>query len=161
MNNNTLYFHWLLEQCESVSSYGAPFEEVFSALHDFVYKPLEEGDENRAGDALDLRNEWVQENGRRLVDMDEPTVLELFVSLSRRAAFNSVNTKPGDWVHVFLMNLNIAVDDFMWDKDVYIPRIRDFVEGRTTIFPLRYPNRVNHELWYQMMAYIEENMMSY
>ena len=94
MNNNTLYFHWLLEQCESVSSYGVPFEEVFSALHDFVYKPLEEGDENRAGDALDLRNEWVQENGRRLVDMDEPTVLELFVSLSRRAAFNSVNTKP-------------------------------------------------------------------
>ena len=160
MSNDELYFHWLVDNCESVATYGDPFSEVLGALHDTVYIPLEDGDENRAADALELRDEWIQSTGMRLPNMDEPTLLELFISLGRRAAFNSENTTTGDWVHVFLLNLDIAVEDFMWDPDIYIPRIRDFAEGRASIFPLKYPNRVNNELWYQMMEYIEENTLA-
>lgn len=170
------YFHWLCEMVH-IDQEERSYWLIAKDLHNRIFTPIIERDENRAMDGLELRdqfleNEWYSRGGE--FENDECTVLEMLVALAQRMDFEMNNAdddydRTAYWFWEMIDNLGLTdFDDESYidlDGQTYVDKIiDDFVErnydynGAGGIFPLRYCDRDqrNVEIWYQMSAYLYE-----
>ena len=159
------YFQWLVSQI-NVGQTSKMFEGIFRWMYHREFVWLVPNDDNRIGDAIDLRKEfWGLHNP---VLQEAVSILEVIVALSRRAAWVG-GGEAADWAWVFIKNLglNRYSDPLTYRKDRKIESILEaFVwrnyapDGDGGLFPLENPplDQTKVELWYQMHAYINEKI---
>lgn len=131
------------------------------------------GDLNRGADGLELR--------RGYSDAPDGTVrvLEVLVALCKKMVYMADGMVPDErnleeeWFIQMVENLELgSLDDDQWDRspedseqiadeqtDIWLERRYDY-DGSGGIFPLENPNddQANVELWYQMNAYLMEQI---
>ena len=130
-------------------------------------------DENRDIDALNMRREFFY--SRKLIDTsdlwdDKRSVLEVLIAFSKRIV--EVADEPGEddpskWFWIMIDNLGLLeFDDIHFDSekvDDIIERwlVRKFLSnGKFSIFPCQKvtSDQRDVEMWYQMQAYLNENL---
>lgn len=155
------YFEWLVGQIHTPKSY----QQLFRIMHRTEFHWLVANDDNRIGDALELRHEFL--NGRAPRGQDGPaSVLEVLVALSRRLAFIE-GSEPEDCAWQLIKNLRLQrYEDPL--SAVKVNHIKEILEtliwrnyelsGLGGFFPLRHADRDQRkvEIWYQMNAYVIE-----
>lgn len=166
-----LYFRWLYSQVGSVEETNPSYTywEMLRQLYikEFVY--IIENDDNRAIDGLDLRREFLSQEG---ISEVEPSwtqlpcsMLELLIGLSRRLAFQD-GSESFLWFWHLIENLGLE----QYNDNTRIPvreinRILDKVISRTYnrkghggLFPLNRTRTDQREveLWYQLNEYLIE-----
>lgn len=158
------YFEWLVSQVDVRKSES--YLELFAQLHEKFFAWIVPNDDNRVGDALDLRHEFLREDWHLL--QFGVSILEVIIALSRRLAFNG-GGKAELWAWQLLKNLRLTkFGDPLTDRAHN--QIDDILEGliwRTYhsngqggFFPLKHPDKdqTKVEIWYQMSAYILEHL---
>jgi hypothetical protein len=165
------YFRWLYSQVGSVEEQNPSYTywEMLRQLYkkEFVY--IIENDDNRAHDGLDLRREFLNQEGISEVDSSWMnlccSMLELLIGLSRRLAFED-GGEPYIWFWHLIENLGLEI----YNDNTRIPthridRILDRVISRTYnrkghggLFPLNRTSMDQREveLWYQLNEYLIE-----
>lgn len=173
-----LYFKWLYDQVvptrelNGLSSYW----KVCTIMHSVVFLDLVEHDSNRIADGANLRNEFLAQSGGQILDKNDvmfpdATIFEVLVALAIRANL-MIEMDVMKWFQLFLSNLRLdRYNDWYcmmhhiggitrnlnrFNKRIYRP---DGSAGG--LFPLARPTKDQREveLWYQMGAYMNENMM--
>lgn len=173
-----LYFEWLVGQINvGFGRTRKTYLTLFRMMLDKEFVWSVPNDDNRVEDALELRDEFVQQLGGSEVFVGNPhthlakgaSVLEVLIGLSRRLAFFD-DGRPESWAWQLVVNLEMhkmcdplgprqrsrideALDALIWrtyDKD-----------GQGGFFPLAFPteDQRNVELWYQMSSFIDENQI--
>lgn len=178
MNENVTiderYFAWLYEFVADPNCRN-PSESYFLLCERLYKTPFEwsiRNDENRAHDGLELRDEFLRQLDET-IPMDwyqlECSLFEMLIALSRRAAFQT-GWSPDTWFWHILNNLELSRytdEGYHSAIDDSVRRLLDRVlnrsyeaDGRGGFFPLRDPGRDQRgvELWYQMSAYLLENI---
>jgi hypothetical protein len=175
----SLYFRWLYDQVvpeldiEGVSSYW----RVCSIMHSMVFKDLVEYDSNRIAEVTTLRDEFLmtlrQPNPHDRADVLFPdaTIFEVLVMLAKRANL-MVEMDLMKWFQLFLKNLKLdRYSDWycVTGRTGGIHRTLERFNNRTYrpngqnggLFPLAHPLKDQRtvELWYQMGAFMNENML--
>lgn len=165
-----LYFEWLYSQVASVKTKNPSktYWKILNILFKKEFVWIVPNDDNRIEDGKELRYEFIEECKPEVVDQNWMelgcSMLELFVGLSRRLAFET-NAPPYEWFWEIMENLDLVYNDA-----VHIPRDRveeklDRViwrnyrpNGRGGLFPLRKPRQDQREveIWYQLNAYLLE-----
>lgn len=167
--NNKKYFYWLCGKidCREYSEY----EKLLELLYSEFFYSLIPNDDNRGLDGLNLRGLFEIETNELLdeEDMHYPcTLLEMLIALSERMAF--VVFDPGkddepNSVSCFwqlLSNLKLKPSSNRNVERIYIFLEREYTSsGKGGLFPLKSAKKDqrNVEIWYQMMAYIEERLL--
>jgi hypothetical protein len=164
-----IYFNWLCAKVLylEVHSPSTTYWKLFRRLYETEFVWLVVGDDSRAADGLDLRDEFLLESG---FEPDEEwrhfgcSVFEVLIAFARRADFQ-VRRSISVWFWEFLGNLHLAehndarfnldeVDDILY-KFVW----REYDElGNGGLFPLtthKYDLRAM-QIWYQFFAYLED-----
>jgi hypothetical protein len=158
------YYNWL------VSSIALPPNKTFNALFDMMHSRefvwLIPNDDNRIEDALELRNEFLKRHKKKTLDLEGATLLEIVISLSRRASFIAGHS-PKQWAWRLIKNLRLDKRfDPLTENDM--TRVNDILEtliwrtyskdGRGGFFPLKYTevDQTQVEIWYQMNKFIIE-----
>jgi hypothetical protein len=162
------YFNWLCAKVQHVEvpTPSLTYWKLFRKLYSTEYVWLVSGDDNRAEDGLELREEFLTE--ARLPD--EPgwrhglcSVFEMLVAFSRRAEFNAGET-PYFWFWHFLENLglreandasNISEEEI--DEILYNFVWRGYDEnGQGGICPMDFATNDQRrvEVWYQFCEYL-------
>lgn len=168
------YFEWLYSQIGATRNRN-PARSYWSLarkLYTVEYVWLIPNDDNRVADGIELRHEFISEQGIDEVEKEwlelGCSVLEMFIALARRAAFES-DRSPVEWFGIFLRNLGLdKLSDANWklrsDNQVdYIlePFIyRNYApDGTGGLFPLKgiAQDQREVELWYQLATYLIEN----
>jgi hypothetical protein len=163
-----LYFKWLCAKVMYVMNPTPSLThwQLLKALHNTEFVWLLSGDDNRAADGIELRDEFTI-----AADIpDDPewrhlgcSVLEMFVAFSRRAEFNT-GESASDWFWEFLDNLGLKefTDGAEFDL-IEVEEILDrFVwrtynrKGEGGLFPIGSPNGDQRkiEIWYQFCDYL-------
>lgn len=161
------YLRWLAFQVEDDS--GRTFSDLMAIMFETEYPEQAAlavpNDENRLGDAIDLRKQFFREIGQS-DELGPPSFLEVLIALSRRLEFNAGGSARG-WAWQLVVNLDL---DRMWDplssyKRRKIGAILDRCIWRTYepnglggFFPLVMSERDQRkmEIWFQMAEYINE-----
>jgi hypothetical protein len=163
-----LYFNWL---CAKVLQTETPcpsntFWRLFRKLYTTEFAWLLSGDDNRAEDGLELREEFLVES--RLPD--EPhwrhsicSIFEMLIAFSRKAEFNAGET-PQFWFWHMLENLGLheandssEMTDEEIDSILYNFVWRGYDEyGHGGLFPMENPpdDQRHVEIWYQFCEYL-------
>ena len=171
------YFEWLcsfIHADQEDKSYWLLMKDLYRR----VFYSIVPHDENRAGDGLDLREEYVRElMFTKYIEIEgECTVLEMLIGLARRIDFEM--TDPYDdtstdrtayWFWEMLDNLGLtAFDDESYVEYGGIVHVDDIINrfldrdykrsGEGGLFPLHKTNKDQRqiEIWYQMAAYLAE-----
>lgn len=163
-----LYFNWL---CAKVINVEVPtpsltYWKLFQTLHNTEFVWLLSGDDNRAEDGLELREEFLMESN--LPDDQEwrnlgCSLLEMLIAFARRATFNAGESAQF-WFWKFLENLDLAeandASDYPNDEierilQRFIWRTYDGT-GHGGLFPMNDPpkNQREVEIWYQFCEYL-------
>lgn len=167
------YLEWLYSQVAPVKPgpRTRTFWSLFNKLNKTIFVAIVPHDENRIGDARDLRYEFLGSFEDEQGDLDwmrSPcSMLELFIILSRLLAFEMDDPADVWFWHLMEMLDLVQFNDREYDKhpEEEIERILDRViwrnyepDGRGGLFPLRNPDRDQRkvELWYQLNAYLLE-----
>lgn len=174
----TAYFDWLYSlACPAgAGGPGEAYSTLCYQLHKEDFAVLVPMDENRADDAVQLRDDFHSrdsffhwEDWEELMTMT-PSVFEVMVALAKRAEFMTGRTLAW-WFGEFLANLKLngfCDSEFELGDEARISRvIRKFNQrrydshGRGGLFPLREPEEDQRtvQLWYQLSAYAGENHM--
>ena len=159
------YYEWLVSQV-NVTRSSKEFSGIFRWMYHQEFVWLVPNDDNRIGDAIDLRKEFWGVG--RMIPQNGVSILEVIVALSRRAAFVGGGEAP-DWAWIFIKNLGLNKfhDPLTSRKETKIQEILEtFVyrlyapDGVGGLFPLLNPplDQTKVELWYQMHAYINEKI---
>lgn len=145
-------------------------------MHKIPFAALVPHDDNRIGDVTALRQLFQEEEHiREPLDQNDlmfpdATILEVLIGLAKRATF-MVGKGEGWWFDLFIKNLGLVKynDIFCTDNSSrWIVRVLDKfnnreykADGTGGLFPLKIPNQDQRqvELWYQMGAYMTENLM--
>lgn len=177
------YFRWLYGLVSEDETYRDDDDRYTKLLRQLHERKFSEGtaylipnDGNRISDGLKLRREYSEEIGEDVGDILDRScsVLELLIGIARRMDYNiSVSTAEDHTIDFFwelLENLGLdRFDDGRYCKDGTHARVDDIItvfcermyckDGQGGIFPLKNPpqDQVKTEIWYQMMAYLEEN----
>jgi len=166
-----LYFNWLYAKVCDVrtTSKKKQFEVLLQELHRTEYVWLLSGDDNRAEDGCELRDEFLTASNIEVYDgwgEDGCSALEMLVAFSRRAGFETSDI-PSKWFWVMLENLGLSGlsdstnpnrDDIQAILEVFLWR-RYNALGHGGLFPLReteYDQRYV-EIWYQFNEYLYQN----
>lgn len=167
------YLDWLYSQAAPVKtrSRNRTYKSLFEKLYDTIFVAIVPHDENRLGDARDLRYEFLADNEDVQGDpewMRSPcTMLELLIVLARYLAFE-LDEDAHVWFWHLIEVLELAqFNDRNYDEHAQevITKTLDRViwrtyspDGRGGLFPLRRPDRDQRdvELWYQLNAYLLE-----
>lgn len=167
------YFEWLYGKVASIRNRNPSrsYWNLCRALYTTRFEWFVPNDDNRVGDGLQLRQEFVDQRGyqdfdRMWWDLD-CSIFEMLIALSRRVSFQSRGT-PAEWFWNLVENLGLR----QYTDDIYEISIAEEVEetlrrfnerrygsdGRGGLFPLKYPQQDQREieLWYQMSMYLEE-----
>ena len=168
------YLRWLAPQIReehesSDSEYEGLARIMFEKEYSEEYARLVPNDDNRLADGLDLRNEFCYANHitiGSLRNLGPCSFLEVLIGLSRRLEFAAGGSARGwAWVLVGNLELHKMKDPLSRRKARMVEDILDVVIHRTYapdgsggFFPLAWPDedQTRIELWYQMMAYIDE-----
>jgi hypothetical protein len=168
-----LYLTWLYEQVGDVKvrSRSRTYWELFRQLYETEFVWFIPNDDNRAEDGRSLREQFLEDRGIDIFDVDPEwlgigcSFLELLIGLSRRLSFEAEGS-PATWFWHMLDNLGIAdctdlsrydhgkVDEIV---ETVITRTYDY-DGRGGLFPLRHArtDQRDVELWYQLNEYLLE-----
>lgn len=172
------YFEWLC-QLVHVDQVDRSWWLLMKDLYRRIFFSIIPHDENRAGDGLDLREEYIRDNPWMpdYVEIEgECTVLEMLIGLARRIDFEQSNPYDDDhtdsttyWFWEMIDNLGLIVFDDESYVDYggvkYVDKIIDrFLSrkykrsGEGGLFPLRDSRKDQRqvEIWYQMSAYLAE-----
>lgn len=170
------YFSWLCYLVK-VRTHDERQRNLAKQLHQKEYYALIPNDDNRVEDGKKLRQVFADE---QLDDGDCPcldgpcSMLEMLVALSKRVDFILGDSHHVDRTSEIFWELvnNLGLRQFLendpadeekvYGNDVLLDNFlsRKYSwTGRGGLFPLKKGNRDqrNVELWYQMMAYLEEN----
>ena len=169
LRNNESYFEWLCDRidCRGRKNYGSILRYLYSTL----FYSLIPNDDNRGLDGLNLRGLFEVETDTILTsdDMTAPcNLLEMLIALAERMAFiifdpgrdSEPNIVSCFWQLIFNLGLKPLgkqneqlVSDFL--ERNYTP------SGDGGLFPLggAREDQQHIEVWYQMMAYIEERYL--
>jgi hypothetical protein len=168
-----LYFNWLCAKVLylEVHSPSTTYWKLFRRLFSTEYVWLLVGDDNRAMDGIELREEFLFESG---FERDEGwehfecSVFEMLLALSRRAEFQARRTVSW-WFWHFLRNLGLEEQcDSVFDIDYVDAVLYKFVwrqynaVGQGGLFPLSETNhdQTKVEVWYQFFAYLEDQELT-
>lgn len=169
------YFRWLYERVKGDSRSYLLLCAYLDTVPFFWNVP---NDGNREQDAIRQREIFISEDGFDFhsdeLDIfydSQVSVFEVLVALCSRLDYNVEKGESG-WFYELLQNLGIswAVDDEFKYRlgargevdsaiSTMMRRRYDF-NGHGSLFPLRHrpkKSMTKVELWYQMMAYLEEN----
>ena len=161
-DRNLRQSHWLLAE----------------QLHNRIFEWFVPNDDNRAVDGVSLRDSFYQDTRMSLDDLQGPcTMLEMLIGLAIRMNFeDSPDPNYGIGVWFWRLMQNVGLDEFT--DDVYtstqdagaiVEGIVDNIinrnyspNGAGGLFPLqnmeRHQDQRFVELWYQMSAYLIENL---
>lgn len=175
---NDRYFEWMKHLvCENGYGRRRSYRKLFSLLHETEFIYTMDMDANRADDGTDLRYRFAYEmrlssdEVRRYLDDRPCSVLEMMVALASRCEEQIMDNpedgnRTGKWFNHMLTSLGLMeMDDQQFDEKTVIDILclfmnRDYDEsGQGGLFTLRNPkwDMRETEIWYQMMAYLEEN----
>jgi len=160
------YYNWLISQIAVEN--GKTYNELFSRMHETEFVWTVPNDDNRIGDALDLRHEFLTPIIHKVKDgFSSPvSVLEILVALSRRVAWTAGGEAPY-WAWTLIENLRLerSFDPLTKGKRRRLDNILEGLVWRTYerdgtggFFPLAEPHedQTKVEIWYQMNAYVNE-----
>lgn len=173
------YFEWLCEMVHAnCDRNGKTWWILMNDLYRRQFIAIVQHDENRAGDGLDLREEYMRElPSTKYVEIDKGcTVLEMLIGLARRIDFElsdpfdiSVEDRTAYWFWEMLENLKLTdYDDDSYAGNGGIINVPDILDkflmreykrsGVGGLFPLRKSHKDQRqvEIWYQMSAYLAE-----
>lgn len=161
------YFNWL---CAKVLSVNVPiYLELMRILYRTEFVWVIAGDENRAEDGCELRDDFLRESYLRKDQnwYDQPcSVLEVLIAVAKRASFQTDN--PVDYWFWQIVE-NLGLDEFRQVSNQDVGIIEDILynfvwrqydeSGHGGMFPMRWPKRDQREveIWYQFFDYLEEN----
>lgn len=169
---DSMYFDWLYAKVVKTPN-NTPsnrYYELMRALYGTEFVWLVNGDDNRAEDGLDLRQEFLREARTVNADISEwresdgCSMLEMLIALAKRCEFQT-DDSAYDWFWEFLENLGLnelvdssfpadgiddILDDFNWRRYDY--------DGRGGIFPIEHPTEDQRgvEIWYQFHEYLAD-----
>lgn len=164
------YFLWLCDVVYvSRTKYDVGNMNLCSWLHTKQFTGGIPNDDNRAEDGKKLRGEFLEQSLVRELPSDKPcSVLEMLVALALRMDY-IVSRAPDDhlvgkYFWEFIDNLGLDISNTHSDIEnteilrTFLGREYSY-NGSGGLFPLRNPKKDQRkvEIWYQMMAYIEEN----
>jgi hypothetical protein len=170
-----VYFTWLCDRIDV--NFGKPttktYNDLLGILHSKEFVWVVPNDDNRLEDAMDLRYAFLNESGimdpNNLLMGDPPfSVLEVIIGLSDRLAFIDGGTNR-NWAWRLVDNLDLTRynDPVGPRRETYIDDILEGLIWRTYqpdgiggFFPLAFPqnNQTKVEIWYQMAAYLDEQI---
>lgn len=180
MSLTNKYILWL----ESlVSGSGSPYQLLFEVAWDTPYEYFVPNDDNRAKDGISLRERFAREssNGYLLPDLGECRILEFLIALAIRLNESVYDYHNPNQVSRWFWELieNLQLDEYNVNyfngnsaSDLRIKRyiqnvfnslnerIYAFDGSNGGLFPLKNPHQDQREVevWYQMMAYLQENL---
>lgn len=174
---NDRYFEWMKHLvCENGYGRRRSYQKLFSLLHETEFIYTMDMDANRADDGIDLRYRFAYEmridgdEVRKYLDDRPCSIFEMMVALAQRCEEQIMDNweKPntGKWFSHMLASLGLTeMDDQRFDEKAVADILRLFMNrdydesGQGGLFTLRDPkwNMRETEIWYQMMAYLEEN----
>jgi len=139
---------------------------IFSIAWEMLYVPTIPNDQNRVSDGIDLRQKYGEQTGLGLPPVGACRMLEFLIGLAIR--LNDADYDPtmpdrvGPWFWALMDNLRVIEADDPWiEESLEKINTRDYdYDGHGGLFPLRGPkeNQREVEIWYQMQAYLMENM---
>lgn len=181
---NEDYFSWL---CNLIRDHRHGYTVLCRELYNKTFRWHIHNDDNRCQDGLNLRELFIEEAGIdenhlevRYFLKGECTVLEVLVALSKRINelmydLNHQEDHTSKWFQEMISNLKLdeftdklargarftEVTEMQIDTllEICLDRTYD-VYGRGGLFPLkkRHPkDMATVEIWYQLMAYLDEN----
>ena len=171
------YIRWLRGLVEK--NPGPSYHILFDTAWKTVYEFHIPNDDNRAEDGLKLRERFELESSLRLPDLGECRILEFLIALAIRLNESVYDYNNPDqasyWFWELIKNLQLdAYDDNYPFGDIFseIPfdikqvfirlnqRLYGSNGGAGGLFPLEEPMADQRyvEVWYQMMAYLAENV---
>jgi len=158
--NQNPYLDWLRERVRE-RSHRRKYGDLCAWLHEQDFYGILPNDDNRCSDGEKLRDRFG-------IQLNKPcSMLEMLVGLAERMdyiLFNGYDDRTDKWFWLFVENLGL--DPVLTDEnDRNYAIVKRFLErkymanGFGGLFPLRHKNRDQRqvEIWYQMMAYIEEH----
>lgn len=166
------YNRWLRDL---VRTPGPSHDILFDIAWVTHYEYSVPNDDNRAQDGLKLRERFEYETSIRLPDLGECRILEFLIALAIRlneSVYNheDPNQEPS-WFWMLIVHLELNEYDDSYDftrihgeiQDVFARLNRreyDSDGGNGGLFPLANPTQDQRdvEIWYQMMAYLQENV---
>lgn len=172
------YFLWL---CGRVKKPGQSYRILFNTLFDEEFRSLVAYDDNRLEDGKNLRQVFfnrfsVDEETYDYMELEsyKCSVLEMMIALSMRMSDILSETAKDDMTSDIFWELllNIKLSKFSdegFEKNQIINKCKEtsriLVErlyepnGRGSLFPITNPKKDLRkvEIWYQMMAYLDEN----
>lgn len=166
------YFKWLCKKVMYVThpTPSLTYWKLLRVLHSIEFVWLISGDDNRAEDGLELRDEFLFENRtpKRLLPRGRAvscSVLEMLIAFSQRAEFVT-DVKAVDWFWEFLDNLGLTkFNDSAFEDPADIEEILDrFIwrtysrNGEGGLFPINNAqvDQRNVEIWYQFCDYLAD-----
>lgn len=162
------YFNWLVAKVNRVEhpTPSLTYWNLLRQLHSTEYVWLISGDDNRAEDGVELREEFLIESGYPYSGEWEGmgcSVLEMLIAFARRAKFNARKTLHY-WFWRFLKNLGLdeANDASNFPPEEIDAILSNFVwrtyksDGTGGLFPMRNPpmDQREVEVWYQFCEYL-------
>lgn len=167
-----LYFNWLCAKVNRPenSTPSLTYTKLLKRLHTTEFVWLVSGDDNRAEDGVDLRNDFLIE--AQLPEdpmwLEEPcSVLEMLIAFSKRAEYATDSSYLG-WFWEFLENLGLRefndaayngftkkIDDILFR---FVWRQYDFRGRGGGMFPLQDTpqDQKEVEIWYQFCDYLND-----
>ena len=168
-----LYFEWLYRQVADPEQ-DLTFWNVLRVLYTTEFAWVVPNDENRIGDAKELREEFLEAKHIRVRRSERHwanlgcSMLELMVGLSRRLEFEADRGKAHYWFWVLMDNIGLReLDDshFGWEDEEQVQDKLEMIiqryyepNGHGGFFPLKRPrgDQREIELWYQLNEYVRE-----
>lgn len=166
-----LYLIWLYDQVGNVKarSRTRTYWDLFLQLYKIEFVWFIPNDDNRAEDGLCLREQFLEDHGYDIFEvnphwMGEPcSFLEMLVALSRRLSFEAEG-EPRVWFWHLIENLGLenCTDRSKYDQG----KVEDIVntviwrtydsDGHRGLFPMRHTRRDQRdvEIWYQLNEYL-------
>ena len=163
------YYEWLISRIEIGSN--KKYYALFEIMHNTEFVWFVPNDDNRIGDALQIRNDFFRTvHNRKYEDGDLSlewvSVLEVLIALSLRVAFTAGGETPR-WAWRLIKNLGLnKMSDNV--SGVKLDKIKTILEdliwrnydrtGRGGFFPLKQTlnDQTKVEIWYQMQEYVME-----
>lgn len=172
------YFNWLYELvCGKWEPRNLSFRKLLEFLFRARFYPSCEMDMSRAVDGTDLRYRFAKENDiffseiHNEMDTIPCSMLEMMVALALRCEEHimedaEAGNRIGQWFWNMVVSLGLAaMDDTRFDENraaFVLERFnrRDYKpNGAGGLFTVSYPTEDMRtlDIWYQMMAYLNEN----
>lgn len=162
-----VYFSWL---CAKVAvTIPNVYYQLMRILHQTEFVWVVPGDNNRAVDAQELRDDFLRETRWQndLQWYEEPaSIFEVLVAFAQRASFQT-DMPVKEWFWIFLTNLGL--NEYRQVQASDIPKIEEILgtfvwrtydeDGRNGgLFPLHSAGRDQRkvELWFQFYDYLED-----